>query len=330
VVKNYNFCTLNKDERPFFTLVDYRNNYFTSNDPDKIIEFYNGFQNRDELMEWMRERPKGNCLIREVEGDKEIIVVIPTIDAGGKFAKNCEENIFKGLHIIFVESGYNNFYFNYAHNCNVGIRRALEYDPKWIIVSNDDMVKIDDVDKLRMSLLEFDNKVLKTIFTTQSSHHPYHSYKTGIGIKRKFLGNMGMIIYHFIHRRLREYLIKNRVMAPFKVQWTPTPRSEVLSKIFFKKVHRYIMTSDFCILSSKWCLQFDGNVFNETYINGVEDWELSILLTEDEKSYSFIDYKIGDLIGSTLSTDPARTLRDVANVVYFDDNVNEHKLSFRL
>ena len=28
----------------FFSLVDYRNNYFTSDYPNKIIEFYNGFE----------------------------------------------------------------------------------------------------------------------------------------------------------------------------------------------------------------------------------------------------------------------------------------------
>ena len=42
-----------------FSLVDYRNNYFTSNDPDKIIEFYNSFENRDQLIQWMKERAKG-------------------------------------------------------------------------------------------------------------------------------------------------------------------------------------------------------------------------------------------------------------------------------
>ncbi len=28
----------------FFNLVDYHNNYFIGDDPDKIIEFYNGFK----------------------------------------------------------------------------------------------------------------------------------------------------------------------------------------------------------------------------------------------------------------------------------------------
>ena len=67
-------------EELFFSLVDYRNNYFTSEDPNKIIEFYNGFENRDKLIEWMRERPKGVANVHEVEGDKEIIVVIPTAE----------------------------------------------------------------------------------------------------------------------------------------------------------------------------------------------------------------------------------------------------------
>src|SRR5579875_2537075 len=89
----------------FFSLVDYRNNYFMSDDPKKIIEFYNGFENRDQLIEWMKARPKGVATIHEVEGDKDIIVVIPTADFNGKYAKECRENIFKGLHIVFVESG---------------------------------------------------------------------------------------------------------------------------------------------------------------------------------------------------------------------------------
>ena len=115
------------NEKLFFSLVDYRNNYFISNDQNKIIDFYKGFKNRDQLIQWMRERPKGVANILEVEGDKDIIVVIPTADFNGKYAKECRKNIFKGLHIVFVESGgREDFYFNYAHNCNVGIRGKTE------------------------------------------------------------------------------------------------------------------------------------------------------------------------------------------------------------
>ena len=126
----------------FFSLVDYRNNYFTSDDPNKIIEFYNSFGNRDQLIQWMRERPKGVANIHEVDGDKEIIVVIPTADFNGKYAKECRENIFKGLHMVFVESGGRvDFYFNFAHNCNVGLKKAMDYNPKYIIFTADDRYK---------------------------------------------------------------------------------------------------------------------------------------------------------------------------------------------
>ena len=72
------------DDDLFFSLVCYRNNLFTSNDPDKIIEFYNGFDNRDQLIQWMKERPKGVSYIHEVDGYKDIVVVIPTADLNGK------------------------------------------------------------------------------------------------------------------------------------------------------------------------------------------------------------------------------------------------------
>jgi len=134
----------------FFSLVDYRNNLFTSNDPKKIMEFYDSFENCDWFIEWMKERPKGASYIYEVEGNKDIIVVIPTADFNGKHARECRENIFKGLHIIFVESGGRDvFYFNHAYNCNLGIKKAMEYNPKWIVYSNNDMVKEDPIERLR-------------------------------------------------------------------------------------------------------------------------------------------------------------------------------------
>ena len=176
------FCPLNQNmSELFFSLVDYRNNYFTSDDPDKIIEFYNGFENRDQLIQWMRERPKGVANVHEVEGDKDIIVVIPTADLNGKYAKECRDNIFKGLHIIFVESGeVPDPYFNYAHNVNIGVRNAMAYIPKWIVISNDDMRKIDDPRILKNGLMKFNPNEVDVLFTKESPDH-YHSQPTYLG-----------------------------------------------------------------------------------------------------------------------------------------------------
>jgi len=62
-------CNLEKgNQSPFFSLVDYRNNLFTSNDPKKIMEFYDGFKNRYQLIEWMKE---SLCDNHEIKGKRE-------------------------------------------------------------------------------------------------------------------------------------------------------------------------------------------------------------------------------------------------------------------
>ena len=38
---------------------------------------------------------------------------------------------------------------------NVGISRAMEYNPRWIVISNDDMYKIDEVSILKGHLKIF-------------------------------------------------------------------------------------------------------------------------------------------------------------------------------
>ena len=50
----------------------------------------------------MKKKPKGVLIVDEVEGDKEIIVIIPTADFDVKYAIECRDNIFKGLYIAFV------------------------------------------------------------------------------------------------------------------------------------------------------------------------------------------------------------------------------------
>ncbi|MGC8664007.1 MAG: hypothetical protein ACP5TX_06400, partial [Thermoplasmata archaeon] len=57
------------------------------------------FDDWKKLIEWMRERSKGNYRLVEFKKENnDIIVVIPTIDVNGKFALTCRNEIFKGYH----------------------------------------------------------------------------------------------------------------------------------------------------------------------------------------------------------------------------------------
>ena len=313
------YCSIQtyKDE-VFFSLVDYRNSRFTSKNPNKIIEFYDSLKNRDDLIQWMKERPKGVANIYEVDGDKEITVVIPTADFNGKYAKECRENIFKGLHLIYVESGgKEDFYFNIAHNCNVGIRKAMEYDPKWVVISNDDMYKIDEINILLKELSMIDNGKVMSVFTRPSR---YHSFNTCVGKKRFLLTDIAYFSYHLKGKRLRHWRTTSKIAKKnnYAVERILGPRNRLLGKWFLSEAYFFPMTGPFGILSSHFC-RAKEKVFNETYQNGVEDWELSIELSKFEKA--IIDYRIGDVIGATLGNDLRRTIRDLANLVYFNERV---------
>ena len=296
------------EKQLFFSLVDYRNSYFSNNDPDKIIEFYNGFDNREQLINWMCERPKGYSNIHEIEGDTDIVIVIPTADFNGKFAIDCRESIFKGLHIIFVESGgREDFYFNYAYNCNVGIRKAMEYNPKWVVLSSDDMVKIDDVNVLHEELLRLDPKKYDVVFTKPSR---YHSSPEKISEP-----NILYYIYMIFKHDYGRYIIK--IHKKFGVRYLMSPVSGMLSRPF-KKGHQYLEIQDFGIYSSVWISGLDSLVYDETFINAAEDTDLSLRISLGNLRIKIIDYTIGDLIGATLGTGIQRRLRTISSRIYLN------------
>jgi hypothetical protein len=295
----------------FFSLVDYRNNYFTSNEPERIIEFYNGFENRDQLIQWMKERPKGVANIHEVDGDRDIIVVIPTADFNGKYARECRDNIFKGLHIVFVESGeIPDPYFNYAHNCNVGIRKAMEYNPKWVVVSNDDMGYVDSPTKLRMELDKVDD-AQDIVFCNETI---YHSYKTWISRIRPI---------YFLRMKFSKNAYYARLLKAFSIEYATVGENKRSLSIrlyndgYFKNIFWIRQIGSFGIFSSKYISRANVNVFDETYINHMEDLDLSLRIFVVKTKFAFIDYNIRDIIGGTIGNEYQRKLRSIASQAYF-------------
>jgi hypothetical protein len=297
------------DDPPFVSLADYRNNYFTSDDPYKIIEFYNGFENRDQLIQWMKERPKGVANIHEVDGDRDIIVVIPTADFNGKYAKECRENIFKGLHIVFVESGeIPDPYFNGAHNVNIGIKKAMEYNPKWVVFSNDDMIKMDSVNILKDQLMVLDNKEYDVVFTKPSN---YHSSWMKISRRNSFYN----IYYSIANKQYSRFSIGT--FEKFRIKYFMSPITGKFSKLF-KIGYEYLEIQDFGIYSSRWISENGEQVYDETFINGAEDTDLSLKFSFNKERIAIIDYKIGDLIGSTIKNGSERALRSIAGMTYLN------------
>ena len=307
------YCPVNKSsDGVLFNLADYRNSRFTSENPDKIIEFYDSFKNMHDLVEWMEERPKGAVNIHEVDGDKEIIVVIPTADFNGKYAKECKNNIFKGLYIIFVESGgRGDFYFNYAHNCNVGIKKAMEYNPKWIVCSNDDMIKWDDVDVLISSLSKINSKDFDFVLTKPSE---YHSIKA-------FIGKPRTLYWQVLALLGRSYKELAKVRKNFcGLNYSAITHRSLFTKLFFKEMKTFTNLGDFFIVSPYYLKKRQRELLDSTYLNIMEDVELSLEMDFNVKIMT-IEYLIKDLIGSSLGNGLIRSFRSTAGIAYFNYKV---------
>jgi hypothetical protein len=299
------FCPFGRDVKElFFSLVDYRNSYFTSEDPNKILEFYNGFESRDQLIQWMRERPKGVANIHEVEGDKDIIVVIPTADFNGKYARECRENVFKGLHIIFVESGgKGDFYFNFARNCNIGLKRAMEYNPNWIVVSNDDMNKVDEPARLVENLrkLEFEKPECDLVFAT-----PVFPY----------VSESAMIVKPRISRKIINTIIDHRasgtgfsILQHFNVEYMLKYNFSFFSNLFYKPLFKYTCFVSFGIFRPKFLLK-NKSKFGYFFPLGDDD-QISIFAAASKSKICYSNYKIKPEIGKSMGRGINRYLRNI-------------------
>ena len=299
----------------FFSLSIYHNDYFESENILRVLSFYDHFENRTDLIRWMRDRPRGNVTLHEIDGDKEIVIVITTADFNGKYAKECRENIFKGLQIIYVESGgREDFLFNIAHNINTGLKKALEYNPRWIFFSSDDVYKIDSVEKLKRQLAEINNERYNYVALPPST---YHSQLTAIGRRIEFSNLLYLI---FKYRKLG--FIRFKIEKKFNVKYSRFPTTGVpklLGKLFFRTKKIIIENGDVAIFSSEYVKSLNGDVYDETFINAFEETELALRLNFEVDKIARIEYQIGDYFGSTLGVGTKRMIHDLAGVIYFNE-----------
>ena len=308
-----------KESLLFFSLLDYKNTYYTSKDFPKIKEFYNSFKTDVELFEWMNARPKGNFQIVEVEGDKDVIIVIPTTDYDGEYARTCREVIFFGFHILFIVSGKDNFYFNYSHNCNAGIRKALEYSPTWIVLSNDDMVAIDMPTTLKEELNNIDPKK-NTIAFCKNRLDVNNIVKFGTST---LLRN---VVFYLLSDYTRTLLkLERKFGIKLLVELNHFPE-----RYFTHYKYSFRSISDFAVFSAD-IFRKSKEFYDETFVVGAEDLLASLEIYANNIDYKTINYSIGSIGGATVGSN-GRMLKDIMNMAYLNykmksilGNFKEHK-----
>ena len=309
--------------------LDELNRLFTSKNPEDVIRFYDHFDTAEQLIEWMENRPSAQMKIFEIEGDKDIVVVIPTADHNGELAKNCADKIFKGQQIIFVES--NGPFFNYSRSSNFGIKYSLKYGPEWIVLSNDDVDSSDDMNKLKLELSKIDKddtslvlpNVILTDDTLTMRRFPLLNFAILVMSHKKLYSDK-LLYYLSVYSNFLRLLKKfNAIYTVVGNKKGVKIRNRLNKIIFYKKIKSFMCVGYFQILNADFVRGQNCNVLDEVFINDFEDRDYSLRIPDSRKR--IVDYEITPLEGGTKSLGKTldRDFRDVLNLTYFNFKLKE-------
>ena len=306
--------------------LDDLNRLFTSKNVEDVIKFYDHFDTAEQLIEWMKNRPTAQMKIYEVEGDKDIVVVIPTANHEGELAKNCANNIFKGQQIVFVESS--GPFFNYARSCNYGLKYALKYNPKWIILSNDDVVSADNFNKLADELQK--SKANDVIYVANLER-----WGNLLLVKRS---NLFSMCEKFIGGHKDYVKVLNKFSINYQMFTDSTYKKDIKSIIrtfiinfLNKSILKIRFSGDFIVFSNFSIYKLLNNfnrLFDENFINCCEDNDLFIRFRMLNIKIFTLHYNIKLQISGTLGKGKANSLRGLASMTLFDKKIKNDYNSF--
>lgn len=264
----------------------------TSDRLTDIINFYSSFKDDKELISWMKRRPNRKYFVHEKFGAKDIIVVIPTINHRGKLAINSIK-IFNGLHIIFVESKINPNYtpsFTFSRSVNIGLKHALKYRPKWVILANDDMYTIDNLGVLKNELSKLNPRSVDAAFAEVKNGTYVDCISTPL-------------ITLKLYRRFADIYLRKQeeILNKFDVRLRAFKYSFKNRFLYSKPLTKFTCFGPFVVFSYEFLKKNRGAVFDEVFLTGSEDIYLSYKLSKNKGRYIKINYRVGH-IGSQSGT----------------------------
>lgn len=281
---------------------------FSSNDVNSVKKFYHSINSVEELISWMKERPSAEIRIYERDGDKSITFVIPTPNVNSKLVLDLLESINKFKAILVESSGQ---YFNFARSVNKGVKKALEYNPRWIIISNDDIVIRERTDRLADKLLSNNEEELDALLLTGNENWTLCEFS-------RFFDYFSFI------------LEKTRILKKFNVRYFIN-LTGFLSSYLCKPIIRLRNVGffgPFMIVSSRYAqerLNKYGYFLDPIYINYVEDLDLLIEILNRSK-YQPISVTVSHLESKSLGTSEVRFWRTYVNYIYFNYKVSHNLL----
>lgn len=292
-----------------------------------FLDFYNSFGSVNALIEFITSRKRAEVRIFKIESkiESEITAVIPTKSIESQIVKTLTDKL-TGFNIIFVES--KGPFFNFSFSMNSGIREAIRLNTKYIMLSNDDIFPLESPDKLQRSVVMngVDKDVLiPSIMSTLSFLSP----------KQKI----------FSQSCLTNHIVSNKVLSILNPSKTSKSSRVLLGKIkmykspdilkyiiirendpIFKKKHLKILGygMKYAITQFNKPLIEINNIqpvsiiksdllkkeaFDESFINGGEDTDLSVRLAIRGVRVGYLKERFQNLGGYSLGNSTDRMLK---------------------
>jgi len=186
----------------------------------------------------------------------------------------------------------------------------MEYNPKWVVLSNDDMVKIDKISSL---IKEPDGiNSVKTMAVCRSRSKEANRARIG---HPKRLRNFLFRMRDSYTRSLLTY--EKKFDIRFFVEGLKFPWNHL-----FRNLLEVRAISDFAVLSSDLFRDY-STLYDETFINGGEDIDLSIRLYLIKINYVLLYYRISSIGVGTIGS-KNRMLKDIINLAYLNSKLLEY------
>lgn len=285
---------------------------FMSDDIKEIVNFYDSFSSREQLIEWIKELPKSSPAVNIIGNqESEVAVVIPTPAIDHPLALKCRDDVFEGLKLYF--SVDHSSLFNLSRSYNIG-GKSLSHDKniRWVIFSNVDMIRIDPSKKISKELSKLNDRV-KFCYAREDGSH---SYRVRIGeytyLRKAIFNLLGK------PRKLRSDLEKK-----FSIHLNAEDDRHWLTRRFVTNDRSLMNFGDFFIFSFDLLKQYNFMPFDESYLNGMEDIDLSLRLFQDLDSDQMkaIDYRVDSMESGVRGRDLKRVIRSIPNLAYFNEKI---------
>ena len=286
---------------------------FSSQDPIDVLRFYSSITGIEELVSFASRRPEAEINItikRERKSSGGVSVVVPTPTLGSQRVVDTLR-IYDPLEVILVESS--GPYFNYSRSMNRGIEKAVELDADWIILSNDDLFKVDPIENL-VHYLENESSEVVMAAPGYIQNVWYHTTSVFLSKARRRQNNQAM----------RKFQTKYNILADYPVIKNGLHYYLQLLYYRYLKLQSSIVSfynfGDFCVLGSKIARKHN---FDEAFQNRVEDIDLSLRLKTSGAKVKVSPFRIGSRIRSTIGKSETDNLRFLLNSIYFSHKVEK-------